>query len=387
MTAHLFSPAGHRNSPRLRNNEMLGRIDRFDWQRTPLGPIAAWPEALRAATRLMLCASAPIAIIAGRDGWFILNDAMRETLGLDCDAVLGRSVLEALPRAAPFYREVIARCAAGEAPRFEDQPLALLRGRRTTAWFNLDFAPVLDVDGNYLASMVIASETTARVHAERALQRSEAQLREMVESADAVALELDHRIKNMFAPIDGLIGLSLRDQPEMQSFAERLHQRLMALSQAHDFIRPVGVGRPTAKTVRHLVQVLLSPYNNGHGRRILIEGADVEIDGNAVTPLTLVFHELATNSAKYGALAVGGGTIGLVFACEAGRLRIDWKERAGCAVRPGAGGGFGSRLITMMVEGALKGALRRNWEEDGVHVEIELPLDRLMPLSRRDETR
>jgi PAS domain S-box-containing protein len=172
MTAHLFSPAGHRNSLRLRNNEMLGRIDRFDWQGTPLGPIAAWPEALRAATRLMLCAAAPIAIIAGRDGWFILNDAMRETLGLDCDAVLGRSVLEALPRAAPFYRAVIARCAAGEAPRFENQPLALLRGRRTTAWFNLDFAPVLDVDGNYLASMVIASETTARVRAERALQRS-----------------------------------------------------------------------------------------------------------------------------------------------------------------------------------------------------------------------
>ena len=54
---------------------------------------------------------------------------------------------------------------------------------------------------------------------------------------EIVANELDHRIKNLFALVNGLISLSVRGQPEMQPFADTLTKRLMALNRAHGLVR------------------------------------------------------------------------------------------------------------------------------------------------------
>jgi PAS domain S-box-containing protein len=202
-----------------------------------------------------------------------------------------------------------------------------------------------------------------------------------VEERELVARELNHRIKNIFSIVGGMIGLSMRERPDMKEFAEELRGRLLALNDAHDFIRPDDRAR-TAQRVSHsfqkLLQRLLQPYDDENGQRISIEGPDARIDAGAATPLALVFHELATNSAKYGALSTPVGNIRVRFSRTPESVSIEWAERGG-VVRAQAPdhAGFGTRLLTLSVEAQLRGSFRRHWEPDGVRVEIEFPLHML----------
>ena len=65
------------------------------------------------------------------------------------------------------------------------------------------------------------------------------------EERELVAQELSHRIKNIFAVLTGIISLSARSRPEVKAFADELRQRIYALGEAHDFVRPHShISRP-----------------------------------------------------------------------------------------------------------------------------------------------
>jgi two-component sensor histidine kinase len=64
----------------------------------------------------------------------------------------------------------------------------------------------------------------------------------------------------------------------------------------------------------------------------------------------MVFHELATNSEKYGALSDEvAGQVDICWQTEAtpggARMRLRWQESGGPPVTPPSHKGFGSRLI------------------------------------------
>jgi len=367
--------------PYLQGKVMPGRISAIDWAASPLGAMETWPEALKGAVRVMLCAPAPMGIIVGDQGWLLFNDPLREVFGTMEGEPLGRSIFDILPQAETFYRNVIARCASGEAPRFEDQPLRLNRsGVATKAWFDLAFTPLIEADGRYLGAVILVTETTARLGVERRLRRSERDLQDALRLAEVVAQELDHRIKNIFSMADALVSLSVRDHPQMRDFAEELHQRFHALGRAHALIHGRGpaFGRPAAVCLHALLGALLEPYAGAARSRVIVAGDDPQIDTAAVTPLTLVFHELATNAAKYGALAREGGALRLDIRTIGADLAVRWKEIGMTGSPPVAnGGGFGSRMLTTVVEGQFGGRLSRRQEDDGLCIDIVVPLDRL----------
>jgi two-component sensor histidine kinase len=157
-----------------------------------------------------------------------------------------------------------------------------------------------------------------------------------------------------------------------------LRARISALGVAHDFVRPhSSASRPVqeATTVRGLMETLVAPYRNRGDNRFLITGDDAAIDDRSATPIALLFHELATNSAKYGALAQADGHVAVTIATTGDALRIEWNERGEISsTAPPSREGFGSRLIALSVEGQLSGKLARHWESDGLRVEIEIPL-------------
>jgi two-component sensor histidine kinase len=102
----------------------------------------------------------------------------------------------------------------------------------------------------------------------------------------------------------------------------------------------------------------------------VVHGDDVTILARAATPLALVFHELATNSAKYGALSTEHGEVDLAIADQGKSLLLRWVERGGPPAKRNPKEGFGSRLVEMSVTGQLGGSWERRFEDGGMVCEL-----------------
>lgn len=193
---------------------------------------------------------------------------------------------------------------------------------------------------------------------------------EVSEARDLLAKELSHRIKNIFAVVSGLVSLSARRRPELKGFGEELVATIQALGRAHDYVRPAeGVRR---SSLHGMLADLFSPYGAGETARVLVRGDNTKIAPRAATPLALVFHELATNSAKYGALSADEGTVQLTISDEGEKLLLHWVELGGPPPAPTQISGFGSQLVESSVTGHLGGTWQRRFEADGLVCDLTI---------------
>jgi PAS domain S-box-containing protein len=230
-------------------------------------------------------------------------------------------------------------------------------------WLRAEAAPLRDGAGRIMRWFGVNTD----IHAIKLLETER----------ELVARELDHRVKNLFALMAALVSLSVRDDPAMAPYADRLRQRLSALVRAHNLIWQDG--RARSMRLQSLLRTLLEPYETHAAPRITVSGADIEIDAGAITPLALIFHELATNAAKYGALQTPAGTLRVCVTSDGDRARIDWVERAAAAppaaVPPDVvHEGFGSKLFGLIVEKQLRGSFSRRLTARGAAVRILAPL-------------
>ena len=153
-------------------------IRAFDWSKTPLGPIAGWPQSLRTAVDVVLQSPAPLVMLWGRDGIMIYNDAYSVFAGGRHPDLLGSKVLEGWPEVADLNRRVMEVGLRGETLSLRGEHLQLFRpGRPTDVWVDLDYSPLLDEHGQPAGVLAIVVETTERVRAEQALRDSEARFR------------------------------------------------------------------------------------------------------------------------------------------------------------------------------------------------------------------
>ena len=199
-----------------------------------------------------------------------------------------------------------------------------------------------------------------------------------LEEREIVSQELSHRIKNIFAVISGLIAFAARNNPAFAGIASDLRDRIMALGRAHDFVRPHSPqSRPKAQqdSLHGLLSDLFDPYRQDNAPRFLLSGDDVRVDDRSATPLALLFHELATNAAKYGALSVMTGAVELQTEQHGETVRIYWRERGGPTVAtPPERAGFGSQLVELSAVRQLGGQVTREWRPEGLEITIDVPL-------------
>lgn len=205
------------------------------------------------------------------------------------------------------------------------------------------------------------------------------------QARELLSQELSHRIKNIFAVVSALTALSARQFPEARAFAETLRTRIAALARAHEFVRPhTEASRPTvgAMTLHAFLTDLFKPYAGPDGApQVVLSGDDAAFDDQAATSVALLFHELATNAAKYGALSVEDGQVLLTTRRQGDRFILSWEEKGGPPVAgPPDRSGFGSSLAALSVEGQLGGKLERLWAAGGLRVTADLPAT---ALSRR----
>ncbi|MEL6061710.1 MULTISPECIES: sensor histidine kinase [unclassified Methylobacterium] len=161
----------------------LGDLVRtYDWARTPLGPIADWPQSLIFAASTVLLSPVPIVLLWGADGIMIYNDAYSGFAGGRHPQLLGSKVREGWPEVADFNDHVMRVGLAGGTLSYRDQELTLHRyGRPEQVWMNLDYSPVFDEDGKPAGVIAIVVESTERVLAERRLRESEALFRTLAQ--------------------------------------------------------------------------------------------------------------------------------------------------------------------------------------------------------------
>lgn len=199
---------------------------------------------------------------------------------------------------------------------------------------------------------------------------------------EVLTRELSHRIKNIFAVISGLIGMSARSEPAQTSFARALQQRIGALGRAHEYVRPHSdFSRPhdLPETLHGILKEILSPYPALGDGRIEIGGDNVPVDDSGATSVALLIHELATNASKYGALSTPEGRVWLSTAEDGEELRIRWEERGGPPVAgPPVRSGFGSQLTELSIVRQLGGSIAREWRPEGLVVEARVLSARLV---------
>ncbi len=210
-------------------------------------------------------------------------------------------------------------------------------------------------------------------------------LKRLEQGRDLVSQELSHRIKNIFAVVGALIALSARRHPEAKAFADALRARVDALARAHAFVRPhTEASRPTLgpTTLHAFLADLFQAYRDegDADARVRITGDDAVFDDQAATAVALLFNELATNAAKYGALSVPEGRVDLETARDGDRFRLSWTETGGPRLEgPPGRSGFGSALTALSVEGQLGGRLSREWRPEGLKIVADLPTTALSP--------
>jgi len=157
--------------------------------------------------------------------------------------------------------------------------------------------------------------------------------------------ELNHRVKNTLAIVQSLAQQTLRTRSDPKEFARAFEERLGSLARAHDLLtRESWIGAP----LRDIVDAAMAPFADG-GRVIEVAGDEVVIPAGATVTLSLMLHELAANSAKYGALATAGGRLSIGWRAGNGPLaaKVDlvWQESGGAVLVAPTRTGFGSRLL------------------------------------------
>lgn len=186
--------------------------------------------------------------------------------------------------------------------------------------------------------------------------------------------ELNHRVKNALATVQSIAALTLRDVG-CEDHYELFEARLGALSRAHELLaRHNWAGA----TLGSLLSQELAPYRETERPRFRVRGEEVPLGAPTALALAMVFHELATNAAKYGALSNSEGVVEVIWEIQPREgerwLVMDWIERNGPEVEPPVHRGFGSRLIERNVAGQLGGRLVLEHPAEGLRCRLELPL-------------
>jgi two-component sensor histidine kinase len=178
--------------------------------------------------------------------------------------------------------------------------------------------------------------------------------------------ELNHRLRNKLATVHAVLRHELQSDDAIR---DKIIGRLRALSAADELLaRPDGA----AVDLGGILQAELMPYDE---TRIAVSGEPIRVPPKPAAMLALVFHELATNAAKYGALAGPQGRVSISWSMSAKLLlRIEWSESGGPAVIKPVRQGFGTKLFTRALD-PFHGTVEAEFHPAGLQCRIALALD------------
>ncbi|MES2195306.1 MAG: HWE histidine kinase domain-containing protein [Pseudomonadota bacterium] len=219
-------------------------------------------------------------------------------------------------------------------------------------WISRRAQLTFDADGNPVRMFGTVHDITDRKLAEQ-------QLRHLNE-------ELGHRIKNSMALVSAIASQTLRgasDRDAVHAFG----QRIGALSRAHDVLLQQSW---SSASMRDVIEGALAVH--GDAGRFVVSGPEVRLEPKTALSLSLLFHELATNAVKYGALSVPEGVVEVHWSKSESDLILSWVEKHGPPAVTPERAGLGTRLINVGLGGT--SAVIKSYAQSGFSAEFRAPL-------------
>lgn len=285
------------------------------------------------------------------------NAGATRIFGYEGAEMIGRSIRQIIPAELQGEEEeILARLRAGERIDHFDTVRIAKDGRRVH--ISLSVSPIRDGRGTIVGASKVARDVTERKRGE--------------EMQALLFNELDHRVRNMLATIKAIASQSARGASGLDAFVAAFNGRVQALARVHDRLGESGV---QGADLEALIQDQL-PAGEAGGPRVACSGPGVMLEARVAVQLTLVLHELATNTRRHGALAVPGGRLTITWSIVQDgdrELRLSWRESGVQGLAAPTRRGFGSSLIESGLA-AVGGTVRLDFGDDGVACEMRLPL-------------
>lgn len=152
----------------------------------------------------------------------------------------------------------------------------------------------------------------------------------------------------MLQLVTSIASQTFNKDADAQLARKSFSERLSALARSNYV---VSRGGWTSTRFADLVEEALKPF----GSRISTEGRDILLAPELCFDMGLVLHELATNSMKYGTLGRDHGAISVKWFFRprsdgAKLFCFDWDDPLSTADTTAKGDGFGSKLVSALIE-------------------------------------
>lgn len=210
-------------------------------------------------------------------------------------------------------------------------------------------SPVTDDDGKTTGTVVEVRDITED-------KAQEEQKRRADERQLLLINELNHRVKNTLAIVQGLAQQSFKTDAPVEEARQAFDARLAALAAAHNLLtRQNWETALLSETISYSVKATAGAL----AVRVLAAGPEVVLSPQTTVSVAMAVHELSTNAIKYGALSNASGRVHIKWSVDSDGetpwLHFEWREMMGPAVKEPTRRGFGSRMIEHGLAAELKG--------------------------------
>ncbi len=306
-----------------------------------------------------------VAVLEGPEHRFLMaNDAYRSLVG--GRDVVGKRVSEALPEVVrqgfvELLDSVAKSRTAYVGSREKVQLTSTELGENDERFLDFVYQPIVDDAGEVSGIFVQGHDVTEQVHSE--------------ERQELMINELNHRVKNTLAIVQGLAMQSFRQVEGSETARATFSARLHALAAAHTKLTS---GSWKAASLRDIVRGSIEATAGLDASRVVLAGPKVPLPPQISVSLAMIVHELSTNAIKYGALSVPEGRVDMTWTIEPQasyrRLNIVWAETGGPPIDRPERGGFGLRLIESGLSSHLPSAAMVDFRAEGLRCTIEATL-------------
>jgi len=312
----------------------------------------------------------PMALMGPDMTYIRANEGIATVNGKPLEDHIGRTIYEIVPNLSDQVVEPVRKVFRTGEPILNQEVAGFTAADpdRERQW-EVDWYPIRE-GGEVTAVGVSVRDVTKHHEMEMELRR--------------VMRELQHRVKNMLSNVIALINRARREEGDHRIILDTLVKRINALATTHNLLT-------TQNWHSVLFEDLLKPeLIDVYGPdRITLRGPTVRLSAKAAVAFGMTIHELATNAAKYGALASPGGRLEVRWSrTDEGNgemLVVRWTETGGDPdTEKPSDPGFGTQLIDSTIRASLLGTIDKHFADDGFRAVIEVPIAELQRFDERD---